>query len=91
MATAPYGFRSIGRIGGAAARRRRRRMRGSGGRILQSSSTVPPRAAGERGAGRHARSGLPPLAHTGGLPRWSRAKALLDVLELELGPAPADR
>jgi hypothetical protein len=50
-----------------------------------------PRAAGERGAGRHARSGLPPLARTGGLPRWSRAKALLAVLELELGPAPADR
>jgi hypothetical protein len=42
MATAPYGFRAIGRIGGATARRRRRRMRGSGGRILQSSSTVHP-------------------------------------------------
>jgi hypothetical protein len=89
-ATAPYGFRAIGRIGGEAARRRRWRMRGSGGRILQSSSTVPPRAAGERGAGRHARGGLPPLARAGGLPRWSRAKALLAVLELELGPAPAD-
>jgi hypothetical protein len=55
---------------------------------------APPRAAEERGAGWHAHGGLPPLSHalTASLiwQQWSRAKALLAVLELDLGSATAD-